>query len=78
MHDHLFPLGLFFLLRRSTLARTAAVLACACAVVLAWRFLLVLAAGAGHDYTYYATDTRFDSLLERHMGTLRRRPRQGH
>ncbi|MEZ5250251.1 MAG: acyltransferase [Ilumatobacteraceae bacterium] len=34
-----------------------------CAVVLAWRFVLVYAMHAPIDRTYYGTDTRLDSLL---------------
>jgi peptidoglycan/LPS O-acetylase OafA/YrhL len=43
--------------------RQALVLAGLCAVVLAWRVVLVLALGAGKDRTYVATDTRIDSIL---------------
>jgi peptidoglycan/LPS O-acetylase OafA/YrhL len=43
--------------------RQALILAGLCAVVLAWRLLLVLALGAGKDRTYVATDTRIDSIL---------------
>jgi peptidoglycan/LPS O-acetylase OafA/YrhL len=34
-----------------------------CALVLAWRLVLVYLLGAGHDRTYVATDTRVDSIL---------------
>lgn len=59
----LFPLALLLLLRRHSHPRAALVLAAACAVVLAWRLILVaLLDNPGH-YTYHATDTRIDSLL---------------
>ncbi len=34
-----------------------------CALILAWRIVLVVILGAGDDRTYMATDTRIDSLL---------------
>jgi peptidoglycan/LPS O-acetylase OafA/YrhL len=43
--------------------RQALILAGLCAVVLAWRLVLVFALGAGKDRTYVATDTRIDSIL---------------
>ncbi len=59
----LFPLGLLLLLRRTTLTRSARVMMGACVVVLLWRsFLLFMDYNYGH-YTYYATETRVDSLL---------------
>jgi peptidoglycan/LPS O-acetylase OafA/YrhL len=43
--------------------RQALVLAGLCALVLAWRVVLVFALGASKDRTYIATDTRIDSIL---------------
>jgi peptidoglycan/LPS O-acetylase OafA/YrhL len=59
-----FPL-LYVLLLRLTPSRRrhALVLAGLCAVVLAWRLVLVFALHATHDRTYMATDTRIDSIL---------------
>lgn len=59
----LFPLAIALLFRRFELPRIAALLAVVCCAVLAWRCWLVLGLGWGHKYTYYATDTRLDSLL---------------
>ena len=60
----LFPLVYIFLLRRLPSRRKQAlVLAGICAVVLAWRFLLVYALGAPKDRVYVATDTRIDSIV---------------
>jgi peptidoglycan/LPS O-acetylase OafA/YrhL len=59
----LFPLALVLLLRRFELRQIGAALAVICVAVLAWRCWLVLGLGWGHRYTYYATDTRIDSLL---------------
>lgn len=59
----LFPLALLLLLKRQRYPRAALVLAAACALVLAWRGILVaLLDNPGH-YTYHATDARIDSLL---------------
>ena len=44
-------------------ALIAGILLGVCAVVLLWRAFLVFIAGHGHEYTYFATDTRLDSLL---------------
>ena len=59
-----FPL-LYVALRRWLPARTHQMLALLglCAVVLAWRLVLILALGADHDRTYVASDTRVDSIL---------------
>jgi peptidoglycan/LPS O-acetylase OafA/YrhL len=59
-----FPLVYLLLLRfvRGR-GRQALILAGLCALVLAWRLVLVLAMGAGKDRTYVATDTRIDSIL---------------
>lgn len=59
----LFPLALLLLLRRATPARAAAALALGCALVLAWRCVLMVTLEGGAHYTYHATDTRLDSLL---------------
>ena len=60
----LFPLAYVLLLRYvPSRARQALVLAGVCALVLAWRLVLVFALGASHDRTYMATDTRIDSIL---------------
>ena len=59
----LFPLGLLLLLRRRAYPRIALALGIACAVVLAWRCLLVFGFGVSGHYTYHATDTRIDGLL---------------
>ena len=47
---------------RTGRARAAALMA-ACAVVLAWRCVLVFGLDASIERTYYATDTRIDSIL---------------
>lgn len=59
----LFPLAILFLFRRFDLRRIAAILLAVCALVLAWRFYVMLALDWGQPYTYHATDTRLDSLL---------------
>jgi peptidoglycan/LPS O-acetylase OafA/YrhL len=51
------------LLRSSKYRRIAVSLAVACAVVLVWRCFLVEHVGLARQYTYYATDTRVDSML---------------
>jgi len=60
----LFPLAYIVLLRlrASVWAQVSALLA-VCAMVLAWRFVLVLVLNASEDRTYMATDTRIDSIL---------------
>jgi peptidoglycan/LPS O-acetylase OafA/YrhL len=59
-----FPLVYVLLLRFvPSRARQALVLGGICALVLAWRLVLVFALGATHDRTYMATDTRIDSIL---------------
>jgi peptidoglycan/LPS O-acetylase OafA/YrhL/glycosyltransferase involved in cell wall biosynthesis len=59
-----FPL-VYLALRRSLPSRRAQalVLVGLCALVLAWRVLLVFGLGAPKDRTYVATDTRVDSIL---------------
>jgi peptidoglycan/LPS O-acetylase OafA/YrhL len=59
----LFPLLISILLRYCNPRRTAAILLGICMLVLAWRCYLILGVGVGHRYTYYATDTRLDSIL---------------
>ena len=59
----LYPLMLSLLLRRTTYRQTAIALLGLCAVVLAWRCYRVFDLGLHGDYTYEATDCRFDSLL---------------
>jgi peptidoglycan/LPS O-acetylase OafA/YrhL len=59
----LFPLALLMLLRRTTPAKAARVMMVGCVVVFLWRCVLIFALHPGGDYTYYATDTRFDSML---------------
>lgn len=59
----LFPLALSLLLPRWDYRRIGIILAGACLATLAWRCVLVYGLGVGHDYIYYATDTRIDSLL---------------
>lgn len=59
-----FPLVYLALLRFvPARRRQALVLAGLCALVLAWRLVLVFALGATKDRTYVATDTRIDSIL---------------
>jgi peptidoglycan/LPS O-acetylase OafA/YrhL len=59
-----FPLLYLLLLRfLPQRRRQALVLVGLCALVLAWRLVLVLALGASRDRTYIATDTRIDSIL---------------
>ena len=59
----LFPLALGLLHRHFDSRGIAGVLLAVCGLVLLWRVYLVFAAGQGHDYTYFATDTRVDSML---------------
>jgi peptidoglycan/LPS O-acetylase OafA/YrhL len=60
----LFPLLLLMLLRRSaSYRRIAIVFGGLCVVELLWRLWLVFGLGVEVDYTFYATDTRLDSLL---------------
>jgi peptidoglycan/LPS O-acetylase OafA/YrhL len=59
-----FPLLYLLLLRfLPQRRRQALVLVGLCALVLAWRLVLVLALGASRDRTYIASDTRIDSIL---------------
>jgi peptidoglycan/LPS O-acetylase OafA/YrhL len=59
----LFPLTLLMLFHRTTPAKAARVLMVGCVVVLLWRCYLIFGLHATMDYTYFATDTRLDSLL---------------
>src|SRR5262245_993592 len=59
----LFPLLVSILFRYCSARRTAGILFGICLLVLAWRCYLVLGVGLGHRWTYYATDTRLDSIL---------------
>jgi peptidoglycan/LPS O-acetylase OafA/YrhL len=59
----LFPLLLLLLFRRTTPVKASWLLMAGCAVVLLWRCFLIFGHHATEDYTYYATDTRVDSLL---------------
>jgi peptidoglycan/LPS O-acetylase OafA/YrhL len=60
----LFPLLFLWLVRlRLTPRAQASVLLGLCVLLLAWRFVLVLALSASEDRTAIASDTRFDSLL---------------
>lgn len=59
----LYPLTLAWCLRKAGRTGTARILLIACAFVLAWRCILVFDAAVGAAYTYFATDTRVDSLL---------------
>jgi peptidoglycan/LPS O-acetylase OafA/YrhL len=59
----LFPLTLILLWRRFSHRGVALMLGATCLAVLAWRALLVAMLANAADWTYYATDTRIDSLL---------------
>lgn len=59
----LYPIALMFLLRKMTNRRASVVLAGVCVLVLLWRCALVYLIRYGHEYTYLASDARFDSLL---------------
>lgn len=59
----LFPLALLLLLQRWDYRRIGIIFAAACVAALAWRCVLLFGLGVGHDYIYFATDTRIDSLL---------------
>jgi peptidoglycan/LPS O-acetylase OafA/YrhL len=64
-HFYIFyPLLLSLLLHRSLRPRTIGiVLVCACAGILVWRIHLVQAEGMFTERTYYASDTRIDSII---------------
>lgn len=59
----LFPLALGLMYRRFDSRRIAGILLAVCGLVLLWRAYLIFVAGADHNHTYLATDTRLDSLL---------------
>jgi peptidoglycan/LPS O-acetylase OafA/YrhL len=58
-----FPLLLIGLLRFRSRRLISSILLLLCAAVLLWRCWLIFGLKVRYDYTYYATDTRFDSLL---------------
>ena len=58
-----FPALFIFLMRRVDHRKIPLYLAGLCVLVLLWRYVLVLHAGASMERTYYATDTRIDSIL---------------
>lgn len=58
-----FPLIFLLAVRRFSYSNTALFFIAFCSFVLIWRYWLILVGGMSHDYTYYATDTRFDNLL---------------
>jgi len=64
-HFYLFAPWLYLLLARGRIrpSRQAAIVLALCALVLAWRCVLVLHFHAPTDRTYLATDTRVDSIL---------------
>ena len=59
----LYPLALRACLKRFDYATTSKILLAACGLVLLWRCALIFGLGAGSAYTYFATETRIDSLL---------------
>jgi len=59
----LFPLIFWVAARRMSYAGTARLLLVLCLLALAWRCWLFIHAGVTTQYTYSATDSRFDSLL---------------
>jgi peptidoglycan/LPS O-acetylase OafA/YrhL len=59
----LFPLVLLLLLRRYAYRRIGVILIAACVAILLWRAIFLQTLNVGYDYTYFATDTRIDSLL---------------
>jgi peptidoglycan/LPS O-acetylase OafA/YrhL len=59
----IFPVLYLFLSRHLTRRQQAGVLAAICVAVLAWRYALVFGFEAQEVRTYYATDTRIDSIL---------------
>lgn len=58
----LYPFVFLLLARRLTARQLAAVLVGVCLAVLAWRVVLVAQPGVLEARTYYATDTRIDSI----------------
>ncbi|HLQ14065.1 MAG TPA: acyltransferase [Steroidobacteraceae bacterium] len=59
----LYPLALLVMLPRLDRRRIGQLLLAACALVLLWRCVLTFLLHVGSDYTYIATDARFDSIL---------------
>ncbi|WP_288411969.1 acyltransferase [uncultured Herbaspirillum sp.] len=58
-----FPALLLLMLRGAQLRRLPLYLGLACVLLLAWRCYLVMGVGVVTERTYYATDTRIDSML---------------
>ncbi|MBG7618471.1 acyltransferase [Herbaspirillum sp. AP02] len=58
-----FPALLLLMLHRAQRKHIPLYLGLACILFLAWRCYLVLGAGVAVERTYYATDTRIDSML---------------
>lgn len=58
-----FPALFLLLMRKAERRRIPLYLAAACAAFLAWRYWLVVGQSAPMERTYYATDTRIDSIL---------------
>ncbi|MBP0596911.1 acyltransferase [Herbaspirillum sp. LeCh32-8] len=58
-----FPALFMLLMRRADHRRIPLYLLGLCAAFLAWRYYLVVGTGSSMERTYYATDTRIDSIL---------------
>lgn len=58
-----FPLLFFLLIKSSSRFAVATVLMTICLMILCWRIFLVTFTEVSHARTYYASDTRFDSIL---------------
>lgn len=58
-----FPALFLFMLRKVDRRYIPSLLALLCVVVLLWRYYLVVMAHASADRTYFASDTRIDSIL---------------
>lgn len=58
-----FPMLFIYLSARMPIRAIAPVLAGICALVLVWRVIIMLDSSIVDQYVFYATDTRFDSLL---------------
>ncbi len=59
----LFPLAFTLMAVRFNPSRMAAIIALFCVLVLLWRVYLVVGQGVPQVRTYYATDTRIDSIM---------------
>ena len=71
----IFPVFLLVMLRMGlSRKQIAAALLGICAAVLCWRCVLVFGMNVGEDRTYYATDTRIDSILFGSVLALARNP----